>query len=85
MIMGKRYAQKSKFRRYRDTGDKLDVMIEKEDKTNDNTRENSGLKTDGLIGYRAPFYYCKEHPKVENIYRETIEQNILYSAVHKSP
>ena len=22
---------------------------------------------------RAPFYYCKEHPKVENIHREAIE------------
>jgi len=68
-----------------DTGDKLDVMIEEEDKTNDDTRENSGSKTDSLIGYRAPFYYCKEHPKVVNIYRETIEHHILYAAVHKSP
>jgi hypothetical protein len=49
----------------------------------DNTRENLDSKTDSLIGYRAPFYYCKEHPKVENIYKETIEQHILYSIVHK--
>jgi len=46
---------------------------------------SSRLTRDGLIGYRAPFYYCKEHPKVENIYRETIEHHILYAAVHKSP
>ena len=69
------------------TGDKLDIMIEEEaeeDKTNDYTMENSGSKTDSLIGYRKPFYFCKEHPGVENIYRETIEQHILYSTVHKS-
>ena len=69
-------------RSYGYTGDKLDVMIEEEDKTNDDTRENSDSKTDSLIGFREPFYYCKEHPKVENIYRETIEQHILYSKDH---
>ena len=58
-----------------DTGDKLDIMIE-EDKTNDDTKENSESKTDSLIGYRALFYYCKEHPDVENIYRETGPVNL---------
>ena len=59
-----------------DTGDKLDIMIEEEDKTNDDTKENSESKTDSLIGYRALFYYCKEHPDVENIYRETGPVNL---------
>jgi hypothetical protein len=65
-----------------DNGDKSDHIVEDNDKE-DNTRENLDSKTDSLIGYREPFYYCKEHPSVENIYRETIEHHILYSTVHK--
>ena len=25
--------------------------------------------------YRVPFYYCRLHPKIENIYSETIEHH----------
>jgi hypothetical protein len=59
------------------SGDKLDIITEEENKSNDDTRENPDSKTDSLIGYRKPFYYCKEHPDVENIHRETIEQHIF--------
>src|SRR3954452_2491626 len=30
------------------------------------------LKLNPLIGYKKPLYYCKECPKVQNIYHESI-------------
>jgi hypothetical protein len=57
--------------------------MEGKEKDNTNTRATSNLYNDNLIGYREPFYYSKEHPKVENIHREAIEQHILYSTSHK--
>ncbi|HEY6536191.1 MAG TPA: hypothetical protein VIY08_10435 [Candidatus Nitrosocosmicus sp.] len=69
----------------RDIGDKSDVIMEEEDKSNDEIKENSDSKTDILIGYGAPYYYCREHLDVENVHKEEIERHILYSKVHKSP
>jgi hypothetical protein len=36
--------------------------------------------------YRVPFYYCKLHPKIENIYLESIEHHCKFSepGLHKS-
>jgi hypothetical protein len=47
-------------------------MDEKE-KYNTHTRATSNSYMDNLIGYREPFYYSKQHPKVENIHIEAIE------------
>ena len=35
--------------------------------------------------YKIPFYYCKLHPDIENVYLETLEHHCKYSnpAVHK--
>jgi hypothetical protein len=64
----------------------LKVLIEEKEKEKekDNTRATPNSYMDNLIGYREPFYCCKEHPKVENIHREAIEQHILYYTSHKS-
>ncbi len=35
-----------------------------------------------LIGYKAPFYYCKEHPKFENIHLVEVETHLLHSKEH---
>jgi hypothetical protein len=40
---------------------------------------------DNLIGYREPFYYSIEYPKVETIHREAIEHYILYSTSPSNP
>ena len=37
------------------------------------------LKLEPTIGYAKPFYYCKEHPKVQNINHEEIKNHIQYS------
>jgi hypothetical protein len=36
--------------------------------------------------YRVPFYYCKLHPNIENIYLESIEHHCKFSepGFHKS-
>ena len=64
------------------TGDKLDVIIEEEEKTNDDVKENLDSNTNRLIGYKAPYYYCKEHPKFINIHSETIEHHLKFSNDH---
>jgi len=40
------------------------------------------LKLNPLIGYKKPLYYCKECPKVQNIYYESILHHIQYSKAH---
>ncbi len=43
----------------------------------DNTDlEKEVIPEDQLIDYKKPFYYCKQHPKIQNIYKETIEHHI---------
>jgi hypothetical protein len=36
--------------------------------------------------YRVPFYYCKLHPNIENVYLQSIEHHCKFSEaqVHKS-
>jgi hypothetical protein len=36
--------------------------------------------------YKIPFYYCKLHPDIENVYLETIEHHCKYKepGAHKS-
>jgi hypothetical protein len=42
------------------------------------------LKSEPKIGYIKPFYYCNEHPKVQNINHEEIKNHIQYSKEHQS-
>lgn len=53
------------------TGDKLNISTE-EGKDIDHTKETPSSNMDELIGYKVPFYYCKEHPKFENIHKEEV-------------
>ena len=41
------------------------------------------LKLNPTIGYKKPFYYCKECPKVQNIHYESILHHIQYSTAHQ--
>jgi len=72
-----------------DTGDKLDILLDEkeegeQDKSSGLVEESFTSNKYNLIGFREPFYYYKEHPNFGNIYKETIEQPILYSTVYKS-
>ena len=66
------------------TGGKCVILLE-EEQDKDHSKETSRPNMNDLIGFRAPFYYCREHPDVENTHKEEIERHILYSKVHKSP
>ena len=48
--------------------------------TYDNERLIKDLEQHPLIGYREPFYYCKEHPEFKNINSEEI---LLHMIIHK--
>ena len=52
-------------------------------KVYDNERLTEDLKPHPLIGYREPFYYCKEHFKVENINYESILLHLMHSKDHQ--
>jgi hypothetical protein len=66
------------------TGGKHNILIE-EEQDKDHSNETSSPNMDDLIGFKAPFYYCREHLDVETVHKEEIERHILYSKVHKSP
>jgi hypothetical protein len=69
----------------------LDILLEEKeeegklDKSSGLVEESFTSNKYNLIGFREPFYYCKEHFDVKNINREAIEHHILYSTIHKSP
>ena len=65
-----------------DTGDISHISIEEDDKTKDDVKETKGSAMDQMIGFREPFWYCKQHPHVQNIHREEIEHHIQYSKEH---
>ena len=58
-----------------DIGDKSNMAPE-EVTDKDHSKETPSSNMDELIGYKAPFYYCKEHPKFENIYKEGVIDHI---------
>ncbi|MGN6346421.1 MAG: hypothetical protein ACTHKC_10400 [Candidatus Nitrosocosmicus sp.] len=39
--------------------------------------------SDPRIGHKHPFYYCKEHPKFQNINLEVIERHLILTKDHK--
>ncbi len=45
-------------------------------------RLTESIKPHPLIGYREPFYYCKEHPKIQNINYESILLHLMHSKDH---
>ncbi len=59
-----------------DTSDKFDILLDKEGKDEDNSKENPSYDMGELIGYKAPFYHCKKHLKFENIYKEEVIHHI---------
>jgi hypothetical protein len=52
--------------------EKLDEQLEYDDLENDST-----------IGYKKPFYFCKEHPTIENIHYDEIIDHIKLSDLHE--
>ena len=43
------------------------------------------LKSEPMMGYKKPFYYCKEHINVEFIDYNEMLDHIKYSRVHRQP
>ena len=69
-----------------DSGDKSTYVIEGDDKEDDsdlNKNCNYQEPVDLRIGFNYPFYFCKEHPKVQNIYLESISHHLECSTDHK--
>ena len=73
-------------------GDKSDQVMEDNDKEYDadddsNVNKNCNCQDpiDPRIRFNHPFYYCKEHPKVQNIHLESISHHLEFSKDHKSP
>ncbi len=59
--------------------------LEMKPENNADTREApSSTVVAEMIGYTEPFFYCKQHPKVQNIHKEEIERHILYSTEHQA-
>jgi hypothetical protein len=41
------------------------------------------IPSDTRIAHSHPFYYCKDHPKFENIHLEVIESHLILANDHK--
>ena len=74
-----------------DTGDKSAHIIEDKDSICEN-ESNSNIYNawgncpkplDSRIIHNYPFYYCKDHPKFENINLEVIESHLILAKDHK--
>ena len=57
-----------------DIGDRLDYTMEYKNNFSNNSNNNTNIKcihypkpSDTRIRHSHPFYYCKEHPKIQNI------------------
>jgi hypothetical protein len=58
------------------------IKNEVDDKTKDDVKETTGSDTDQMMGFREPYWYCKQHPHVQNIHQEEIEHHIQYTREH---
>lgn len=58
-------------------------MLEKEDCLNKSVIAEI-LKSEPMMRYKEPFFYCKECPKVQFVNHEEIKNHLIYSKVHKS-
>jgi hypothetical protein len=71
-----------------DTGDKSDYIIGDKDKVCDkgsiinNTCINCPKISDSRIRQNHPFYYCKGHPKFQNIHLEVIKSHLILAKDH---
>ena len=71
------------------TGDKSVYVMEDTVKEDDDRSDGISKKCNcqdpagHRIGHNHPFYYCIEHPKVQNIHLESIIHHLLYSTDHK--
>lgn len=63
----------------------LEDKMQTEDKLKGGPKETSSSELNHLVGYTEPFYYCKQHTKVQNIHREEIEFHVLHSTRHQLP
>jgi hypothetical protein len=43
---------------------------------------NTNNTTNPMIKKQGRFYYCRQHPKIQNIYLEVIEDHLKYSKEH---
>jgi hypothetical protein len=63
-----------------DTGDISPIP-----KDNSHQDTDSIISTNPMVGYREPFYFCKQHPNVKNIHPEEIKHHLQYSKEHPKP
>ncbi len=73
-----------------DTGDKLNYIMEGQDdicnkgiNSINNNCINYPKPSDLRIEHYHPFYYCKEHPKFQNVHFEVIERPLILSKAHQ--
>ena len=75
-----------------ETGDKSGYISEDKNKVSINYSDNHisnkcincSIPSDTRIIHNHPFYYCKEHPKFQNIHLEVIESNLILAKDHKT-
>jgi hypothetical protein len=44
---------------------------------------HNNFENNPAIGYKKPFYYCKEHSDIQNIHYEEIVDHLKFSSLHK--
>jgi hypothetical protein len=49
----------------------------------DHKIDPSTLENDPDIGYKSPFYFCRKHPKIQNIHLQEIIDHLKLSSLHK--
>ena len=66
-----------------DSGDNSQSFVS--DANQDISDKNKELdQLELTIGYKHPFYYCKQHPQIENIHYDEIVDHIQRSYLHKT-
>jgi len=74
---------------YKEKGSSNNTVLETNymtylDSRKTNTKiDPSTLENDPDIGYKYPFYFCKEHPKIQNIHYQEIVDHQRLSCLHK--
>lgn len=68
-----------------DTGDRSEEVVLQCTSSNNldgNQKIDELLSSQPNIGYKNPFYYCKQHPKVQNIHFDEIKRHLELSKDH---
>ncbi|WP_415311075.1 hypothetical protein [Candidatus Nitrosocosmicus sp. FF01] len=75
-------------KRTKDERKESDFMIylnsQKEELKYEANENNKNSTSNANIGFKYPFYYCKQHPSVENIHSEEIKRHLELSKDHQS-